>query len=57
MQQGDKRAEWRPSHMGIRGMTWQIKAAQNSAGRTQVISIPYRDWIPNLKRRMYELWA
>ena len=33
------------------------QAGKNSAGRPQeFIPIPYRDWIFNIKRRMYELW-
>ena len=33
------------------------QAVKNSAGCLQeVIPIPCRDWIPNIKRRMYELW-
>ena len=48
---------WIPSHMGIRGHDLADQAAKNSAGRPQeFIPIPYRDWIANIKRRMYELW-
>ena len=48
---------WIPTHMGIRGNDLADQAAKNSAGRPQeFIPIPYRDLIPNIKRRIYELW-
>ena len=48
---------WIHSHMGIRGNDLADPEAKNSAGRPQeCIPIPYRDGIPNINSRMYELW-
>ena len=49
---------WILSHMGVRSNGLADQAAKISAGRPEefILPIPYRDWIPNIKRRMYELW-
>ena len=53
---GDLHAVDTYSHMGIQGNDLADQAAKNCAGRPQeFIPIPYRAWIPNMKRRMYEL--